>query len=626
MRHIALLLTPILLQLGCGEPGAPEPDDRPNILWITSEDNGPHLGAYGDGYADTPNLDALADQGMIFTNAWSNAPVCAPARTTIATGVYPTSLGAQHMRSLVALPEGMGMYPQLLRDAGYYVANNAKEDFNVTKPGQVWDESSREAHWRDRPNPDQPFFAVFNLGNTHESQIRARPHEPTHDPDSVRIPAYHPDAPEVRQDWAQYYDKMTEMDGRAGEILAQLEEDGLSASTIVFYYGDHGPGLPRSKRSVTDSGLRVPLIVHVPEGLRHLAPGSWEPGGATDRPVAFVDLAPTVLSLGGVEPPEYMQGRAFLGPHAREARTYNYGFRGRMDERYDMARAVRDDRFVYVRNYHPHRIYGQHVAYMFQTPTTQTWKRLFDEGGLPEAQAAFWRTKPAEELYDLLDDPDETINLAESPEHQEKLDELRRAEREWVTQIRDLGFLPEAEIHSRAGEIAPYTMGRDPERYPLDRILAAAELAAAYDPGDVPDLVALLDEDDPAVRYWGVMGLQVRGAPAVEEARAALLDALEDPSPTVRVAAAEALGRFGPVDAVDRALALLVSHANPVEYGLLVAVPALNALDQMDERALSVLAEIEALPEEDPAAPPRLANGGYVARLKAKIVADLRAP
>ena len=199
----------------------------PNILWITSEDNGPALGAYGDNFADTPNLDALAALGMIYRNSWSNAPVCAPARTTIISGVYPPSLGAQHMRSMVPMPDGMKMYPQFLREAGYYCTNNSKEDYNLVKPGEVWDESSREAHWRNRHDSTQPFFAIFNFTTTHESQIRSRPHEQKHDPAGVPIPAYHPDVPEVRQDWAQYYDKMTEMDTQAGEILQQLKEVGL---------------------------------------------------------------------------------------------------------------------------------------------------------------------------------------------------------------------------------------------------------------------------------------------------------------------------------------------------------------------------------------------------------------
>ena len=278
--------------------------ERPNILWITSEDHGPHLGAYGDDYADTPNLDALARRGMLYRHAWSTAPVCAPARTTIISGVYPPSSGAQHMRSRVRLPGSIKLYPQYLREAGYYCTNNSKEDYNIEKPGRVWDESSGEAHWRKR-GAEQPFFAVFNFTQSHESQIRARPPKLKHDPAKVRVPAYHPDTPEVRLDWAQYYDKVSEVDALAGNVLSELAADGLAEDTIVFFYAAHGPGMPRGKRWTYNSGLHVPLIVYVPEKYHGLAGLGYKPGGESDRLVGFIDLAPTVLSLAGIEPPKH---------------------------------------------------------------------------------------------------------------------------------------------------------------------------------------------------------------------------------------------------------------------------------------------------------------------------------
>src|SRR5688572_3538957 len=304
---------------------ADEPASRPNILWITSEDNGPHLGCYGDAYATTPHLDALAARSLTYLHCWSNAPVCAPARTAIISGVYPTSTGSEHMRSSVAMPAHMRMYPQILREAGYYCSNNSKEDYNLEKPGKVWDESSPRAHWKNR-KPGQPFFAVFNIGVTHESQIRKRPHTHKHDPAKVRVPAYHPDIPEVRQAWAQYYDQLTEMDALAGKHLRELEEAGLADDTIVFYYGDHGPGLPRNKRSACNSGLHVPLIVHVPEKFKHLAPKDYASDAKTKRLVQFVDFAPTLLSLVGLKAPEWMQGRAFMGPHEAAPNEFLHGF------------------------------------------------------------------------------------------------------------------------------------------------------------------------------------------------------------------------------------------------------------------------------------------------------------
>ncbi len=334
--------------------GAAYAQERPNILWLSSEDNGPALGAYGDAYADTPNLDRLAERGAVYLNAWSNAPVCAPARTAIITGMYPPATGSHHMRSQVRLPEGVRMFPQLLREAGYYTTNNAKEDYNVEKPGRVWDESSNQAHWRNRPGHGgagaAPFFAVFNLGITHESLIRQRPHEAVHDPAGVRVPAYHPDVPEVRQDWAQYYDRLTEMDAQVGERLAELEAAGLAGDTIVVYFGDHGVGLPRGKRSLLNSGLQVPLIVYVPPRFRELAGDGYRPGASTGELAAFVDLAPTMLSLAGIPPSDHMHGRALLGPYRGPPADYLYGFRDRMDERYDFVRGVRDDQYLYVRS------------------------------------------------------------------------------------------------------------------------------------------------------------------------------------------------------------------------------------------------------------------------------------
>ena len=593
--------------------------DTPNILWISSEDNGPHLGVYGDSYADTPNLDALGARGMIYRNAWSTAPVCAPARTTIISGMYPPSTGSQHMRSSTRLPRPMKMFPQYLREAGYYTSNNSKEDYNLVKPGKVWDESSPQAHWRKRA-PGQPFFSVFNLTVTHESQIRKRPHAAVHDPATVRVPAYHPDTPETRQDWAQYHDKMTEMDGLAGKVLAQLKADGLEEDTIVFYWADHGSGLPRSKRWTYNSGLHVPLILYIPEKFRHLRPSDYAAGGESNRLVGFVDFAPAVLSLAGIQPPDHFQGHAFAGKYEAPPQPYLYGFRGRMDERYDMVRSVRDQRYIYIRNFMPHRIYGQFVEYMFRTPTTAVWHKLYTEGKLSPPRTHFWETKPAEELYDLDEDPDETRNLANNPEHASVLERLRAARREWSLSIRDLGFLPENAIHSRSGHDAPHTMGADPARYPLERIMAMAELASSMQEDVEPELRSGFADPDSAVRYWAALGALMRGEAGVGALAAPLREALSDDDPAVRVAAGEALGRYGNDPDTERALAVLVELADAEKHGLHVAMMALNALDYMEDRAEPALKRILALPQELPVMDRRFRI--YLPNLIAKIRSD----
>jgi uncharacterized sulfatase len=585
--------------------------DRPNILWITSEDHGPHLGCYGDPEASTPNVDRLAAKGMIYTRAWSNAPVCAPARTTLISGMYATSLGGQHMRSMVPMPKGTAMYPQLLRRAGYYCTNNSKTDYNLVEPGKVWDESSGKAHWKKR-RPGQPFFAVFNSGKSHEGHIRTRPHKQVHDPARVRIPAYHPDTPESRQDWAQYYDGVSEADADAGKRLAELAEAGLEEDTIVFYFADHGSGMPRNKRWPYNLGLHVPLVIHIPEKFKDLRPPDYQPGGKSDRLVGFVDFAPTVLSLAGVQPPAWMQGHAFLGRFQAPPQPYLFGFRGRMDERLDMVRSATDGRFVYVRNYMPHEIYGQHVSYMFETPTTRVWKALHDAGKLNPAQDAFWNTKPPEELYDLNADRDEVTNLATRPEQRETLARFRRVLRDHVAAIRDLGFLPEGEIHSRSQGSTPYEMGHDDRRYPFERIFRMADLASGLKPDAIASLKAGLRDNDSAVRYWAALGFLMRGRD-VRESRGALIAAMEDPSPQVRIVAAEALGRHGEGDDSAKALQTLADAADWSRHDVFVVVDALNAIESLGERATPLRPLLQTLPTEGPSPNPRYSS--YVPRL-----------
>ena len=582
-----------------------QPQQHPNILWISCEDMGPHLHACGDEYSVTPNLDKLCARGTIYQNAWSNAPVCAPARTTIISGVYPTSSGSEHMRSMTKMPTDWKMFPGYLRDVGYYCSNNAKEDYNLEKPKATWDDSSNKAHWRKR-SAGQPFFSVFNLMITHESQIRTRPHTQVHDPAKVRVPAYHPDTPEVRRDWAQYYDNITTMDTQAGEILAQLEHDGLADNTIVVHFGDHGSGMPRSKRWPYNSGLNVAIVISFPEKLKHLAPKDYAPGSTSKRLVSFVDLAPSMLSLAGVKSPDFYQGQAcFGGRYNAPARQYVYGFRGRMDERYDCVRTVRNDRYVYVRNYMPHRIYGQHLGYMWETPTTVVWERMYKEGKLNAVQSRFWQPKPAEELYDLHNDRDEVNNLASAPQHAKVLEELRQAHRAHTLKIRDIGLLPEAEIHSRAKGGAPYDAGRDDKTYPVERVLAAAEAASSLKP---VDLSGFLKDPDSGVRYWGAMGFLMRK-------KAAPLALLEDIAPSVCIAAAESLVSFGRLEDLKPAMDRLVALADPVKEGPYVAMQSLASIDAVGSKAMPWKEAIAALPMEAPGADARV-KSEYIRRLR----------
>jgi uncharacterized sulfatase len=348
----------------------------------------------------------------------------------------------------------------------------------------------------------RPFFAIFNFAITHESQVLRRREDLVYDPAKAPLPAYYPDTMEVRRDLAQYYDNITTMDGQVAKVLAQLEEDGLAGDTTVFFYGDNARCLARGKRMPYDSGLRVPMMLRVPEKHRGPADSTYKAGGTTNRLVSFADLAPTMLSLAGLKPAPRMQGKPFLGESAAQASTHIHGFRGRMDERHDLMRATRDQRHVYIRNYMPHRRYGEHFVYQWQQATMRDWERLNGEGSLQPPQTHFCQTKPFEELYDLAADPDEVHNLAGSRQHRAVLDKLRRAQDDWMREIRDTGLLPEPEMRERAKDSTPYTMGHDARLYAYERVKQQADLAASGRAQDTPRLVKDLADSNSGVRYW----------------------------------------------------------------------------------------------------------------------------
>jgi arylsulfatase A-like enzyme len=446
---------------------------RPNIVWISNEDMSPHLGVYGDRFARTPVLDRLARESVRYTRAFTTAPVCAPSRAAIITGMYQSSIGAQHMRTTEdRVPELPGPYlavppfyvkafPEYLRAAGYYTTNRAKTDYQFGVPFTIWDELGRNAHWRNRANKDQPFFSVFNLEVTHESQIF--PSSPARkgkrlvtDPTELEVPPYYPDTPVVREELARMYDNIADMDAQVGEILKQLEADGLAENTIVFYWSDHGDGVPRAKRSLYDSGLRVPLMIRWPKTLG----STIVPGSVRDELVSFIDLAPTVLALAGVEIPAHFQGRVLVGPRATPAPEFVFAARDRMDIEYDMMRSARDTRFLYIRNFSPELPYAGHIIYRNQSAIMQEWLRLQAERKLTGTAALWMRTtRPAEELYDTQADPYQVHNLAGEPAHRATLARMRSAVTEWMARSGDQGLINEPEMSQRMwpGGVQPET-------------------------------------------------------------------------------------------------------------------------------------------------------------------------
>ncbi|MGP4023068.1 sulfatase-like hydrolase/transferase [Actinomadura sp. 3N407] len=551
---------------------------RPNILWLVSEDNSPFIGAYGDRVARTPTIDRLAREGVRYENAFSTAPVCAPSRFAIVTGMYAESCGpAQNMRASGNIPAFLRGFPEYLRKAGYYCTNNAKTDYNAPiDESRTWDASNILAHWRGRPN-GAPFFAVFNFETTHEFGLFLAPPGKTQ-PQDVRVPPYLPDTARIRADRARYHDQMERMDRQLAARLAELEADGLAEDTIVLHYSDNGGVLPRSKRYCFDSGLRTALIVRYPRKWAHLAPAG--PGSVITAPVSSIDLAPTVLSLAGIEVPKYMQGASLT---AGDRPPYAFGMRNRMDERYDMVRTVRDERFRYIRNYSPHRIYGQHQAFAWFQKGYQDWEQAHIDGTLNDIQDRFWREKPAEELYDLHTDPDEIQNLTENPHHRDRLDRMRRALDEHILQINDNGFIPEG------SPLEGYDQSRAPGAYPLRRVLTLAWTAIQRDPGNTAMLMRNLNDDNEVIRYWATSGLLMlkrKAAPATD----ALVRILNtDPSPHVRIVAAEALAILG---YTERSVPFL-ANTLATNTGLKVRLQALNALTYIGPAARPALPEIK---------------------------------
>jgi arylsulfatase A-like enzyme len=556
---------------------------RPNILWVVTEDNSAtFVGAYGDPLARTPHFDRLAKDGILYERAYSTSAVCAPTRASIITGMFAPSLGSQHMRSNVPMPSWLRYFPSYLRAAGYYTTNRAKTDYNAAVLPGTWDQNGPEAHYRNRA-PGQPFFAVFNFNESHESSLHKRLPLVT-DPARVRVPAYLPDTPEVRADLAQYYDRVAEADRKIGEILAQLEKDGLAEDTIIFYYSDHGGALTRGKRFLFENGTHPPLTVRFPKKFQSLAPGAA--GSRSTELVNWVDLAPTVLSLAGVPAPEFFQGRAFAGPARAAAPEFTSSFRDRMDERYDLSRAVTDGRWRYIRNYRPELPTLQHINYLWLMATTREADRLRAAGKLNATQLALFEPRPAEQLFDCVADPDNVRNLAGDPAHRATLERLRAANRAHLLRIRDTGFMPEPILRELSGVESPSKVGRDDQAYPLARILDVVDrlqLSASPAPAD---LKAAWTDPLPSIRFWGALA----ALRAPQSVAADLMPLLRDTSGSVRLAAAFVMARHGRADDAWPILAAALVPSQSAELRL----EALNYITNLPNRPASLRPAIAA--------------------------------
>ena len=528
--------------------------ERPNILWITSEDNGiSWVSSYGSTNARTPNIDQLAAEGFRYSYCFDNAAVCAPTRSCWITGMYGISNGTQPMRSRNEIPhDRISYYPDLLRKAGYHTSNPGKTDYNIggRDDYDAWDVGKGAGTiygWKKR-QANQPFFAVVNIGDSHESRAHGDNENTRNDPAAMRLFSYHPDLPEIRKTYAKYADAVERMDEKVGRCLAELEKDGLSDSTIVIYNSDHGGVLARSKRFCYSSGIHCPLVVRVPEKFKHLYPAN-QPGEVIDRLVSFVDMPKTWLSLAGAEIPDTFQGTVFLGKGIEEEPAYHLAFRERADERLDCVRVIRDKRYAYHKNYMPYAPAGQHLAYLWKAEATPAWEQHHREGKTNEITGRFFEPRVSEEFFDNEKDFDNVYNLIKAKRHQERIAKLKHALRQRQLELYDSGLLPEQMRVRRAKEngLTIYDMVRDEKLYPLATYLDAADLALARDKTNLDTFVDYLSHEDEGLRWWGIVGLHLldqQSAPAT----AALKAALSDDAHEIRMMAAWTLVKLGQSD------------------------------------------------------------------------------
>ncbi len=595
---------------------------HPNILWISAEDTSLEYGCYGDIYARTPSIDALASRGLRFTNCFAEAPICSPSRFTLITGMHTGPMGTSPMRSAHRIPDYIKGFPTYFRDAGYYCTNNVKTDYNTAAAARIikdsWNESSVNAHWRNRA-PGQPFFAVFNYMDTHSSRASQYPYEEFRnkiqsrlspgrifDPAKAPLPPYYPDTPIARRTVARYYDCISTLDDFVKARLDELGEAGEEDNTIVVFFGDNGAGIPRAKCAAFENGVRVPLIIWLPKKYQDLAVG--QPGSVVSRLVCFADFAPTMLSLAGIDIPAYMQGKAFLGPNPVAPPQFVVGIRDRLDETLELTRWLNDGRYHYVRSYLTDVPFDQHTLTSFynagalhtQSDGNQAWlqqkgggefcreiRALKAAGKLNPLQLEYWSdSRPMEALYDGEKDPLNLKNLATLPEYRAQLQAMRRNLHDWILNERDLGFWPEPELSEVGGiRAAPFDEARKEGVYPIKEILSTAELVGSGELA-LPLFRQRLRDPNSSVRYWAAVGIHA----LKQKAGSALPDlkmAMEDSARSVRIEAAWAVADLE--DSAE-AMSLLVSELDSANEW--AACRAARALAMLGEKTRPYLAAL----------------------------------
>jgi len=555
--------------------------DRPNILWITSEDNGiSWVSCYGGTNCKTPAIDGLAKEGFRYTHCFDNAAVCAPTRSTWITGMYAISNGTQPMRSRNEIPHDViSYYPDLLKKAGYKVKNGAKTDYNIGgRP-------DNECWINEKSQADQPFFTIVNIGDSHESRAHGDVENTRNDPAKMTLFSYHPDLPDIRKNYAKYADAVENMDRKVQGAIDDLKQSGHYEDTIIVYNSDHGGVMPRSKRFLYSSGTHCPLVIRIPEKFKHFWPAD-KPGMTVDRIVSFVDMPKTWLSLAGAEIPDTFQGTIFLGRDIEPEPKYHLSFRERADERCDFVRMIRGHQFAYYKNYMPYAPAGQHLEYLWRAKAAPAWEQHHKEGKTNEITGRFFEPRVSEEFYDTVADFDNVHNLIDEPTHQKTIAELKRAMREKQLELFDSGLLPESTRMIRASEndMTIYEMVRDPKLYPLESYLDAADMALERDKSNLPTFIRAMAAPDCGIRYWAVVGLHLLEKNAAGAADT-IEKALQDDSDEVKIMAAWTLVKLGKKEAGLGCLRDLLNNGTTAERKLH------NVLDWMDDDALPLVRE-----------------------------------
>ena len=554
--------------------------EKPNFVFILSEDNSKHyLRLYGAELGATPAIESMAKDGIVFDHAFSNAPVCSVARTTLMTGILAPKAGFQYHRkhTPAQMPQGVKMWPAYLRDAGYYTSNNSKKDYNVVEGEGVWNESSRKATWRNRPANDTPFFHMHTLGVSHESSLHFpesafKKDPPRTDPNAVSPAPYHPDTPTFRFTYARYFDRIKQMDTQVDKLIKQLAEDGLLDTTFIFYFGDHGGVLPRGKGYLHESGLHVPLVVRIPEKWRSEIP--LEVGSRVGGFVSFIDFGPTLLHLAGLKTPSLLDGSPFIGPAISRTtldhRDETFGYADRFDEKFEMVRSIRKGRYKYIRSYQPFYPDGLQNNYRYIMLAYEEWRTLHRQGKLNEIQSAFFSPKPVEQLFDLRTDPHESKNLALNRGYTALLHSLRDRLNQKLSSIHDLSFYPENHMvkHALKDGVAFGNAHADE----INILQQTANLALLPFNEAEEKLMRALDLDEPLIRYWALTVASTFGKQATSLA-ARVESLLKEADPLVRVRAAEFLALIGRND--PRPTFYQVLNEN---HGDLVSLITLNSV------------------------------------------------